>query len=68
MQIDELNILAALTFLLQTIKETDKLSSKGLEQWSVYSNTLQKLTEEDGQKNVYQLQKMDRKMFISYKS
>ena len=58
MQDDELNLLATLTFLLRTIKETDKLSSKGLEQWPVYSNTLQKLTEEDGQKDVYQLQKL----------
>ena len=58
MQDDELNLFAALTFLLRTIKETEKLSSKGLEQWSVYSNTLQKLTEEDRQKNVYQLQKL----------
>jgi len=29
-QEDELNLLAALTFLLRTIKETDKLSSKSL--------------------------------------
>jgi len=34
------------------------LSSKSLEQWPVYSSTLQKLTEEDEQKNVYQLQKL----------
>jgi len=58
MQEDELNLLAALTFLLRTIKETDKLCSKSLEQWPVYNSTLQKLTEEDGQTNVYQLQKL----------
>ena len=50
MQDDELNLLAALTCLFQTIKETDRLSSKSLEQWPIYSSTLQKLTKEDGQK------------------
>jgi len=39
-------------------KETDKLSSKSLKQWPTYSSTLRKLTEEDGQKDVYQLQKL----------
>jgi len=34
------------------------LSSKSLEQWPVYNSTLQKLTEEYGQTNVYQLQKL----------
>jgi len=58
MQDDEVNLLTALTCLLRTIKETDKLSSKNLEQWPVYSSTLQKLTEEDGQKDIYQLQKL----------
>jgi len=45
MQEDELNLLAALTFLLRTIKETNKLSSKSLEKWPVYNNTLQKKME-----------------------
>ena len=58
MQEDELNLLAALSFLLRTNKETDKLSSKSLEQWPVYNSTLQKLTEEDRQTNVCQLQKL----------
>ena len=58
MQEDELNLLAALTFLLQTIKETDRLNSKSLEQWPVYNSTLQKLTDEGGEMNIYQLQKL----------
>ena len=58
MQEDELNLLAALTFLLRTIKVTDRLSSKSLEQWPVYNSTLQKLTDEGGETNVYQLQKL----------
>ena len=35
MQSDELDILAALTSLLQTIKEIDKLKSLPLAQWPV---------------------------------
>jgi len=58
MQDDEVNLLEALTCLLRTIKETDKLTSRSLEQWPVYSSTLRKLTEEDGQKDIYQLQKL----------
>ena len=55
MQSDELDILAALTSLLRTIKETEKLSSLPLAQWPVYSATLKKLSEENGKK-VYQCQ------------
>jgi len=40
MQDDEVNLLEVLTCLLRTIKETDKLSSRSLEQWPVYSSTL----------------------------
>ena len=58
MQDDEVNLLEALTCLLRTIKETDKLTSRSLEQWPVYSSILRKLTEEDGQKDIYQLQKL----------
>lgn len=47
MQDDELNLLAALTCLLHTIKETEKLSGKNLEQWPTYTSTLQKFTEEE---------------------
>ena len=57
MQSDELDILAALTSLLQTIKETEKLSSLPLAQWPVYSATLKKLSQENGKK-VYQCQEL----------
>ncbi len=57
MQADELDILAALTTLLRTIKETEKLSSLQLSQWPVYSSTLKKLTEENETK-VYQCQEL----------
>lgn len=53
LQSNELDILAALTSLLQTVKETGKLSSLPLAEWPVYSATLKKVEEEDGKK-VYQ--------------
>ena len=58
MQEDELNLLAALNFLLRTIKKTDRLSSKSLEQWPVFNSTPQKLTDEVGETNIYQLYKL----------
>ena len=33
MQSDEVDVLAALTSVLKTLKETEKLSSKDLEEW-----------------------------------
>ena len=57
MQSDELDILAALTSLLRTLKETDKLSSLPLAQWPLYSATMKKLEEENGKKG-YQLQEL----------
>ena len=42
LQSNELDILAALTNLLQTVTETDKLSSLPLAQWPMYSATLKK--------------------------
>lgn len=60
MQSDEINILGALTGLLKTLKETDKLASKPLNQWSTYAATVSKCnTEEDGS-TVYQIQKLKR--------
>ena len=50
MQSDELDILAALTSLLQTIKEIDKLKSLPLAQWPVYSATVKKIKEENGER------------------
>lgn len=55
MQEDDLDVLGAFTSLLRTVKELNKLSSKGLEHWPTYSATLKKLTEEN-RKTVYQLQ------------
>ena len=52
MQSDELDILAALTSLLQTTKETEKLSSPPLAQWPVYSATLKNIKEENMQKYI----------------
>ena len=52
-QSDEIDILGALTCLLKTITETDKLGKKTLEQWPTYAATQKKCTVEDGA-NVYQ--------------
>lgn len=49
MQSDELDILGALTYLLRTVKETNKLYVKPLDQWPTYAATLKKLTNEDGE-------------------
>lgn len=57
MQSDEVDILGALNCLLKTLKETEKLSSKPLDQWPTYAATLGKCTEEDGSK-VYQCQEL----------
>ena len=57
MQSDTLDILGALTCLIRTTKETNKLSSKPLEQWSTYSSTLQKISEDAGEP-VYQCQSL----------
>ena len=57
MQSDEIDILGALTCLLKTIAETDKLSKKPLDQWPTFAATQKKLTLEDGIK-VYQCQEL----------
>ena len=59
LQTDELDILAALTSLLRTIKETEKLKSLPLTDWQTYSTTLKKMTKEDD-KDVYQCQEVKR--------
>ena len=46
---DELDILGALTYLLRTVKETNKLNTKPLDQWPTYAATLKKITNEDEQ-------------------
>ena len=59
MQSNELDILAVLTSLLRTVKETDKLSSLPLTKWSVYSATLKKVVDDNGGK-IYQCQELKR--------
>ena len=49
MQADELDILGALTYLLRTLKETNQLYAKPLEQWPTYAATMKKITDEDGE-------------------
>lgn len=59
MQSDEIDILGALMGLLKTLKETDKLASKPLDQWPTYSTTVKCTLEDDGS-TVYQMQKLKR--------
>ena len=59
MQNDEIDIiLGALTGVLKTLKEMDKLASKPLDQWPTYAATLSKCTTEEDGCTVYQLQKL----------
>ena len=60
MRSDEINILGALTGLLKTLKETDKLASNSLDQWPTYAATLGKCTMEEDGSTVYKLQKLKR--------
>jgi len=57
MQNDEIDILGALSSLLKTLRETETLATKPLEQWSTYSATLKKLTNKDN-KVFYQSQEV----------
>ena len=59
MQLDELDILTALSNLLHTVKEVEKLSLMPLPQWPAYSTTLKKVIDENGAK-VYQGQELKR--------
>ena len=61
LQSDEIDILGALTSLLKTVSETDKLSPKPLEQWPTFAATQKKCTVENSRK-VYQCQEL-----VSYK-
>lgn len=56
MQFDEIDILGALTSLLKTIKETDKLKSKTLEEWPTVATTKMKFKEDS--KAIYQSQEL----------
>ena len=55
MQSDSLDIVGALTCLISTVKETNKLKTKPLSKWPMYSATLGKIALEDGE-HVYQCQ------------
>ena len=57
MQYDHLDILQALTSVLQTVKEIEKRSTTALDQWPTYAATVEKCTEEDG-KTEYQCQEL----------
>ena len=57
MQSDEVDILAAVTSLLKTMKETEKLRSKPFDQWPTYAATMKKISSEDKEK-VYQCQEI----------
>lgn len=57
MQSDEVDILAAVTSLLKTMKETEKLRSKPLDQWPTYAATMKKISPE-GEQMVYQHQEI----------
>ena len=46
MQYDDLDILQALSSMLRTVKETEKLSTSDLDQWPTYATTMQKCTAE----------------------
>ena len=60
MQADEMDILGALTNLLRSIKETNKLNTKPLEQWPTYAAMLNKITFDDEGEAVYQGQVLKR--------
>ena len=49
MQADELDILGALTYLLRTVKQTNKVNAKPLDQWPTYTATMKKIVAEDGE-------------------
>ena len=59
MQSDTLDVLSAFTSLLRSVKELNKLCSKGLEHWPPYTATQKKISEENGE-NVYQCQALKR--------
>ncbi len=59
MQGDELDILGALTYVLRTVKETNKLNAKPLDQWPTYAATVKKITDEDGE-SLYQGQALNK--------
>ena len=57
MQSSKLDVVAALTSLLRTFKETERLCTLQLNEWPVYSATLKKIKDEDDKK-IYQCQEL----------
>ena len=57
LQNDDIDILGALTCLLKTLAESEKLSQKTLEHWPTYATTLKKCILEN-KKHVYQSQEL----------
>ena len=57
MQQDNLDILAALTGLLKSVKELEKLESSPLQQWPTYVATVKKCSKE-GENTIYQAQQL----------
>ena len=57
MQQDNLDILAALTGLLKSVKELEKLESSPLHQWPTYAATVKKCSKE-GETTIYQAQQL----------
>ena len=57
MQQDNLHILAALTGLLKSVKELEKLESSPLQQWPTYVPTVKKCSKE-GENTIYQAQQL----------
>ena len=57
MQQDNLDILAALTGLVKSVKELEKLESLPLQQWATYVSTVRKCSKE-GENTIYQAQQL----------
>ena len=57
MQADELDIVSALTYLLKTVKEIEKLKKKPLSKWDTYATIVKKVIQVNG-KHMYQGQEL----------
>ena len=58
MQLDNLDILAALSSLLRSVKELDKLNSTPVAQWPTYASTINKCTTNEDGTTTYQAQRL----------
>ena len=68
MQRDDLDILRALTSLVRTVKEVKILSSKPLDDWEEYSDTLKKIEDGNGSYQEQAVQRLDeaKAYFVSH--